>query len=126
MGVSIIRGEEVISIIVEAPPPADITRIKPQLAQAGPGVGKAAGRSASISFVSPAYTQTTGNIQALGIPPPRLLNPRPQSPPTPHSYPGSRPPPGTASKDAFPSFPPPGMQPFCLRPGKSLNCTPHV
>ena len=40
----LLRGDDVISLTIEGPPPADSSRVKGQAAPAGPGMGRAAGR----------------------------------------------------------------------------------
>ncbi|KAG4302818.1 hypothetical protein PCK1_000978 [Pneumocystis canis] len=51
LGLAIIRGEFIVSLLVEGPPPADVSTRFSTL-QAGPGVGHPAGRGLPIGSVS--------------------------------------------------------------------------
>merc|ERR1711959_138977 len=59
LGLTILRGEDVESLVVEGPPPTDSVRIKSQSAPLGPGTGRAAGRGI---FITPAMQNHTGPI----------------------------------------------------------------
>eukprot|EP00878_Enallax_costatus_P030263 GHUV01032937.1.p1 GENE.GHUV01032937.1~~GHUV01032937.1.p1 ORF type:complete len:171 (+),score=44.26 GHUV01032937.1:212-724(+) len=49
LGMLLLRGDEIISLTIEGPPPAEETRpVKQQVAPAGPGVGRAAGRGLPV------------------------------------------------------------------------------
>jgi len=78
LGFVLIRGEEVVSLTVEGPPPGGV---KKQAASAGPGVAKAAGRG----MPAPQAMAPPSGLR-LGGPPPGMMMP-PGMPP-----PGMRPP----------------------------------
>ncbi len=65
LGLVLLRGDEVISICIEGPPPADTIRPAKSAAQAGPGVGRAAGRG--LPAAAP------GQAPAARAPPTRVL-----------------------------------------------------
>ncbi|GAB4821929.1 hypothetical protein N2152v2_008975 [Parachlorella kessleri] len=70
LGLVILRGDEVIDLTIEGPPPADESRIaKGQVAPGGPGLGRAAGRgmpapapgAAPAGLAGPARACTSGD-----------------------------------------------------------------
>jgi len=90
LGLMIIRGEIIISISVEGPPPPEETRnrLAPTLVGPLPGFGRAAGRGMTMP---PAIGRTpglTGPPKGLGGPAPGMMVPRGSFPP------GSAPPQG--------------------------------
>ncbi|EEH52206.1 uncharacterized protein MICPUCDRAFT_53542 [Micromonas pusilla CCMP1545] len=116
LGFLLLRGEEVVSLTVEGPPPQEDKRAQAQQAPPGVGIGKAAGRG--MPGVVP------GTVP--GAPPPGLAGPvrgvggamgahmMPQfsAPPMAGGMPPGMPPPGFR-----PGMPPPGMPPPGFRPG---------
>jgi small nuclear ribonucleoprotein B and B' len=75
LGLIILRGETVVSIAVEGPPPSSTSRLTP----GGPGVAKGAGRGTATSApvglgAAPVHGVGVGNMGGLpgssGLPPP--------------------------------------------------------
>ncbi|KAM3589315.1 Small nuclear ribonucleoprotein-associated protein B [Umbelopsis sp. WA50703] len=112
LGLVILRGETIVSMSIDGPPPPsskDQTSRASQL-MTGPGVGRPAGRG--LPPVPPMGAGLGGPVRGVGGPAPGMMQPRPgiQAAPVPYG----RPPPGMAP----PGFrPPPGMPPGGPPPG---------
>ena len=115
LGFILLRGEEVVSMTVEGPPPQEDKRARAQAAPAGPGSGRAAGRGMRHGGCTRAGTH--GAHRGTGGPSAASMRPQFSAPPV--GAPGFRP--GRRPRHAPPGFrpgmPPPGMPPPGFRPG---------
>lgn len=116
LGMLLVRGEEVVSMTVEGPPPHEESRAKATAAVGGPGSGRAAGRGIPTAPLGQAQPGLAGPIRGVGGPAPGMMQPRPPSaqvaaPPMTYPTPQSG---GAQGGIRPPSFPPPGGPP---RPG---------
>ncbi|KAJ2399240.1 Small nuclear ribonucleoprotein-associated protein B [Coemansia sp. RSA 2559] len=126
LGLVILRGESIISISVDGPPPAPsggFQQAKGSLA-AGPGVGRPAGRGIPIAPPGSAMPGLSGPVRGVGGPAAGMMQPRgnasiaagpvsfarpPLAQGMPPPPPGFRPPPGMPPPGFRPPPPPPGM-----------------
>jgi len=130
LGLILIRGEAVVSMSVEGPPPQDDRRKPIAGAEGGPGVAKAAGRGMAITPQT-APAGLAGPVRGVGGPGMGQMQPQQAVSAAPQMYPGrpAPPPPGGAQAGPPagmppPGMPPPGMPPPGMRPGMPLPGMP--
>ena len=138
LGFVLVRGETVVSMSVEGPPPQDDRRKPVTGAEGGPGAGKAVGRGTAIAPTSAprglagpvagvggpsAGQMMPGAGRGVAAPPqmyPRAAAPPPGAPgmPPPGAPPPGMPPPGAPPPGMMPPRgPPPPMMPGMVPPG---------
>lgn len=118
LGLVLLRGEVIVSMSVEAPPPPEENKGRvPVAAQLGPGVGRAAGRGLPVAAPGAAPSGLSGPIKGVGGPSAQMMQPQTGAP-MPY-----RPPPGAPPGMAM-GGPPHGMPPGMPPPGM-MGGPPH-
>ncbi|KAL5708745.1 hypothetical protein ACHQM5_019508 [Ranunculus cassubicifolius] len=123
LGLVLLRGEEVVSMTVEGPPPPEESRAKAvgAAAMAGPGIGRAAGRGIPTAPLIQAQSGLSGPVRGLGGPAPNMMQPQISRPPQISGPPMTYPRPPGQMPQGYPGQQPqqmgrPVMQ-FQVRPG---------
>jgi len=135
LGLVLIRGECVISLSVEGPPPTEDNRLKENQSSIGVGRGVPAGRGITVPPVQIGSTGAqglTGAVRGVGGPSPGSMQPQArgaplQAPPVPYGRGGPPPMPGRfqSPPGVPPGMPPgrgmpPGMPPGMMPPGRGM------
>ncbi|KAG0263599.1 hypothetical protein BG011_008543 [Mortierella polycephala] len=123
LGLVILRGEIIVSLSVDGPPPPSADDQKARLSQLSAGSGVAAPAGRGMPVVPGVAPGLTGPVRGVGGPAPGMMLPRgPAATAAPVSYgrgmpppgmpPGMVPPPGFRPGGPIPpGFPPPGFPP---------------
>ncbi|KAG0301159.1 hypothetical protein BGZ98_008582 [Dissophora globulifera] len=109
LGLVILRGEIIVSMSVDGPPPPSADDQRTRMSQLSIGSGVAAPAGRGMPVVPGAAPGLTGPVRGVGGPAPGMMLPRgPAATAPPMSYGRGVPPPG--------GIPPPGMPPAGFRP----------
>ncbi|KAG0005718.1 hypothetical protein BGZ79_002637 [Entomortierella chlamydospora] len=118
LGLVILRGEIIVSISVDGPPPPSAEDQKARISQLSAGSGIAAPAGRGMPVVPGATPGLTGPVRGVGGPAPGMMLPRgPAAVAPPMSYGRGVPPPGSI---------PPGMPPVGFRPAPGMAPPPGM
>jgi len=131
LGLVVLRGEIIVSMTVEGPPPAEDTRLKDVSAMGGAGRGVPAGRGLPPASVSAAPIGLAGPVRGVGGPAPQAMQPGGRGMPPNGFPPGGRGmppqgmPPGMPGRGMVPpGMPPPGFNPAMAGRGMPMGGPP--
>jgi small nuclear ribonucleoprotein B and B' len=117
LGLIILRGDAVVSLSIEGPPPPDPSE---KMMPGGPGVGRAVGRGMPVAPMAAPAAGLAGPIRGVGGPAPSMMMPPRGMPPPPGMMPPGMMPPGMMP----PGMMPPGMMPPGMMPPGMMGMPP--
>ncbi|KAJ1985305.1 Small nuclear ribonucleoprotein-associated protein B [Dimargaris verticillata] len=111
LGLVVLRGETIVSISVDAPPPPSAEQQRAKAAQlpTGPGIGRPAGRGLPVAMPGMPPMGLAGPVRGVGGPAPSMMLPRGNGPPPMPAM--------SAAPTAYSRPPPPGFRPGVPPPG---------